>query len=207
MSCQCARSLARDRGGRVHHHGRIVCCECACRAVSVWGLPLCSLRCCFFAFDLAAFLRCFGTAGEHSWGERALRRSGQLGREASKVVVRHSNKDRTSIAFLVSYKLVAPLGSSPGVKTTADSADAVLIDRHIHTRRCRVDAHGSPKPALRGATSPSTSRQQPDKRPARGGLPTTNHKHHRSGPGRDDRRPGKPSKRGQRHLPADEALR
>ena len=33
------------------------------------------------------------------------------------------------------------------------------------------------------------------------------HKRHRGGTGRDDRRPGQPSKRGQRHLPPDEALR
>ena len=35
VSCQRARCLTREGLQRVHHHGRIVCCECACRAVSV----------------------------------------------------------------------------------------------------------------------------------------------------------------------------
>ena len=44
VSCQRARRLACEGLHRVHHHGRIVCC--ACCAVR-FGLPLCSLRCCF----------------------------------------------------------------------------------------------------------------------------------------------------------------
>ena len=34
VSCQCARRLACEGSHRVRHHGRIVGCECACRAVS-----------------------------------------------------------------------------------------------------------------------------------------------------------------------------
>ena len=35
VSCQRARCLACEGLHRVHHHGRIVCCACACGAVSV----------------------------------------------------------------------------------------------------------------------------------------------------------------------------
>ena len=133
----------------------------------------------------------FGTAGEHSWGERALRRSGQLGREASSVLVRHSNKARTSLAFLVSYTARLELGK---------------IKSRVSIRP--LSTHGSPEPALRSSTTTCTSGRQQNARPARDWLCRgAAHKRHRSGTGRDDRRPGKPSARGQRHLPADEELR
>ena len=74
------------------------------------GLPLAAFGTVFLLLIWLPFGLGFGTAGEHSWEERALRRSGQLGREASSVLVRHSNKARASLAFLVSYTARLELG-------------------------------------------------------------------------------------------------
>ena len=63
-----------------------------------------------FCFNLGCFGTALNPAGEQSGGAGAQKRARQLRREAYPVLVRHSNKARTSIAFLVSYTARLELG-------------------------------------------------------------------------------------------------